>query len=78
MRSAGVVTRPIILQLADRASGAVLNHVAPLVCELLLCAILLLFTANTAKASRGSQKPLVRWGLKPAHILNKSQTVRFG
>ena len=69
MRSADDVTRPvnpgnrrfIILQLADRVSGAVLNHVAPLVCELLLCAILLLFTANTAKVSRESQKPLVRW-----------------
>jgi hypothetical protein len=60
-RSILATGRFIILQLADCVSGAVLKRVAPLACELLLCAILLLFTANTAQSIERKPEPLVRW-----------------
>jgi len=78
-RSILATGRFIILQLADRVSGAVLNHVAPLVCEFaFVCHSFVIYCQHCESIERKPETPRAMGCLKPLHILDKSQAVRFG
>ena len=77
-RSILATGRFIILQLADRVSGAVLNHVAPLVCEFaFVCHSFVIYCQHCESIERKPETLRAMGCLKPLHILDRLQAARF-